>query len=175
MTETDYETAAVAYDDSAQGRIAKARAIVTQQTGDANIVTVYVLAHGVEKWELRTASEGLKNGLKAYLQERAMLTALVEEVKDGSTQTVNITAAIGIAAGIEWGTVKEAAINALHDFFALDNREFGQPLRFSDLNAVLDNISGVDYVEFTEPAATVTAEPNTLLTLGTVTLTEARE
>lgn len=174
VTEIDYETAAIAFDGENQGRIAKARAIVTQQTGDANIVTVYVLAYGPEKWELRTASEGLKNGLKAYLQERAMLTALVE-VKDGSTQTVNITASIGIAAGIEWATVKESAVKALHDFFALDNREFGQPLRFSDLNAVLDNISGVDYVEFTEPSATVTAEPNTLLTLGTVTLTEARE
>ena len=173
VTEQDYETAAIAFDGNALGRIAKAKAIVTQQTGDANIVTVYVLTYGGEKWEAGTPATALKEGLREHLQDKAMLTAVVE-VEDGHMQPVDITATICVEQGVEWGPVKEAALAALQDFMSIDKRDLGQPLRFSDLNALLDGLSGVDYVEFQTPQATVATEPDTLITLGTVTLTEAR-
>lgn len=173
VTEQDYETAAIAYDGNALGRIAKAHAIVTQQTGDANVVTVYVLTYGGETWEAGLAATALKEGLKEHLQEKAMLTALVE-VEDGKIEQLDITATICVEQGVEWKTVKEAAITALRDFMSIDKRDLGQPLRFSDLNALLDNLSGVEYVEFTTPTGTVSAEPDTLITLGEVSLTEAR-
>lgn len=172
VTADDYEIAATAFDEADAGRVAKARAVVTQQTGAANIVSVYVLTYGTEKWQAALPSAALKTALQAYLQEKAMLTAVVE-VSDGATQAVNITASVKVQAGFEWPDVKAKMETALQEFFDIEQRDIGQPLRFSDLNALLDGIAGVDWVEFSAPTGTVVATSGTLLVLGTVTLTEA--
>ncbi|WP_321822938.1 baseplate J/gp47 family protein [Pyramidobacter piscolens] len=172
VTESDYETAAIAFNDPQSGRVAKARAVVTQQTGDANIVTVYILTYSAKTWQASTPSEALKNSLQVFLQERAMLTTVVD-VKNGKTQAVDITASIKVQHGFEWESVKSDMIAALHGFFDVNLRDIGQSVRFSDLNSLLDDIQGVEWVEFTAPAGTVSAPADTLLTLGVVTLTEA--
>ena len=101
-----------------------------------------------------------------------MLTTVVD-VKNGKTQAVDITASIKVQPGFEWESVKSDMIAALHGFFDVNLRDIGQSVRFSDLNSLLDDIQGVEWVEFTAPAGTVSAPADTLLTLGVVTLTEA--
>lgn len=172
VTDGDYETAAIAFNDPQGGRVAKARAVVTQQNGDANIVSIYILTYGAESWQAAAPSQALKNGLQTYLQKKAMLTAVVD-IKDGKTQSVPITATVKVQNGFEWGSVRDDMLAELRGFFDVNLRDIGQPLRFSDLNSLLDGIRGVEWIEFTAPAGTVSAPADTLLVLGDVTLTEA--
>ena len=44
----------------------------------------------------------------------------------------------------------------------------GEPLRISDVYALIDNIEGVAFVEMTHPVRTITPADNELLTLGSV-------
>ena len=51
---------------------------------------------------------------------------------------------------------------------SIDTRDMGEPLRISDVYALIDNIEGVDFLELTCPLQTVTPADYELLTLGSM-------
>ena len=57
---------------------------------------------------------------------------------------------------------------ALVDFMSIDTRDMGQPLRISDVYALIDDIEGVDFVELNTPLQTITPADNEMLILGSV-------
>lgn len=168
VTQEDYETMAMAFSDSSTGRIAKCKAIVTEQTGDANVVTLYVLSYGTDG--ITTASSALKAALKEYLSEYAMLTTWIE-VADGSTKSVDITGAVALLSGFREADVKPSVEAVLTELLDAEIRDMGQTLRISDIYGALENVAGVDYVELTAPTASVAAGESQLLTLGNISLT----
>lgn len=170
VTQSDYETKAMAFDDAAYGQIAKCHAVVKEQSGQANVIKLYVLAYSGTG--LTVASSTLKTALQEYLEPMKMLTDWLE-IADGSTKAVPITGVIKAKAGYKTSDITAAVSSALAEYFSIDEIEMGQSAPISDLYALIDNCEGVSSVELSAPAATVTALASEVLTLGTVTLTYA--
>jgi hypothetical protein len=78
VTQNDYETTAMMFRDENIGAIAKARAVVHERSGEANVIRYYVLAYAEDSNKLALASESLKNALLGYINQRKMLTDYVE-------------------------------------------------------------------------------------------------
>lgn len=173
VTQSDYETRAVYYDGGDAGRIAKCRAVVTEQTGAANVVTLYVLAYALGGG-LGLAGEALKAALAAHISTYKMLTDWIE-VEDGAVQEVDITGDITMLPGFRESSVKARVESALALLFDTEVRQMGQPLRISDLYGAIEGAEGVDFLELTTPLATITPTENTVLTLGAVSLTYSNQ
>lgn len=171
VTGEDYETKAMAFPDSSYGRIAKCKAVVTEQTGAANVVTLYILSYGTSG--IMAASEALKSALKKYIEEYAMLTTWIE-VADGSTSDTEIAGTVQMYSGFREEDVKPKVEAALSALFDPEIREMGQTMRISDIYGALEAVSGVDFIELTTPTASITAEESQLLTLGAVNLSYVR-
>lgn len=168
VTGEDYETKAMVFSDPTYGRIAKCKSVVTEQTGDANVVTLYVLSYGQDG--VTTAGQALKSALKEYIDEYKMLTDWIE-VADGSTKPVDVTGQVVMFAGFRESDLKPQVESALETLLDPETREMGETLRISDLFGAIENVAGVDYVELTAPSGSVTATDSQLIVLGTVTLT----
>lgn len=169
VTQGDYEAFAMAFRDPEAGAFAKARAFVRERTGEANVIRYYVLAYGNGKGNVAAPPQALKDALRAYIDKYKMLTDWIE-IEDGRWREVDIRGTVRIANGVKASEALadiEAAVSALFD---LDVREMGEPLRISDLYAAIDRATGVLHVELTTPTATVEAEKDELLILGTVAL-----
>lgn len=169
VTQNDYETRAIAFDGGDSGRIAKCRAIVTEQTGAANVITLYVLAYSAGGG-LAIASEALKNALGENISQYKMLTDWIE-VDDGTIEPINISGDIKMMPGFRESFVAPKVMAALEGLFDPEIRQMGQAMRISDLYGVIEKAEGVDYVELSSPLATITPGNSAVLTLGTVSLT----
>jgi len=165
VTQDDYETFAVYY-----GGIAKAKAVVRERSGEANIIRIYVLSYGQKSSSVAVPNETLKNNLLEYLENYKMLTDWIE-IKNGTWKAVDFSGEITILDGFNAADILEKINAALNSLMDIDSREMGETLRISDVYAIIDNIEGVDYVELVTPSETVNAESNELLTLGSVNFT----
>ncbi|MDR1977942.1 MAG: baseplate J/gp47 family protein [Synergistaceae bacterium] len=170
VTQTDYETIAMTFRHPDAGAIAKARAVVRERSGEANVIRYYVLAYAADPKKVALASQGLKNALLAYIDERKMLTDWIE-IEDGTWREIGVEGTVRAASGIREDDAHAAILLALEKLFTLETREMGEPLRISDLYSAIDNVGGILHVELSAPQATVEAESNELLVLGEVDLT----
>lgn len=162
VTQTDYETFATNFSG-----ICKARAVVREQSGEANVIRLYVLTYGSKSNTVTTANQTLKDNLLEYLNKYKMLTDWLE-ICDGSVSTVDFSGSVRISEGFNIDSVLLKIREGLADFLNIDTRDMGQPIRISDVYALIDNIDGVDFVELSTPLQTVTPAENELLTLGSV-------
>jgi phage-related baseplate assembly protein len=170
VTQSDYETTATLFRDENAGAIAKARAVVHERSGEANIIRYYVLAYAEDPNKLALASQPLKNALLAYVNQRKMLTDYVE-IRDGSWRLVDVAGALRLTSGFSAGTVIERVKEALKLLLNAGNTQMGGKLRISDVYAAIDNTEGVESVELQNPTSTVTAEPNEALLFGNMEFT----
>lgn len=118
-------------------------------------------------------SDYTKTLIKTELQAKGHLGTWSNRyiIKDATTVSTDITCTIGLEDGYGESSVKTAINTALESLFSLDNLDIGSNLSFSDLHHAVSQVSGVSYVEFTSPVATVVAETGQRLTLGTVSIT----
>ena len=130
---------------SQYGNIAKA---VTQQPNSDNSTStleIYTLSYDLNK-KLRTPSVALKNNLKTYLNQYKMIGDSIT-IKDG--YIVNIAADFEIITLPNYNNnqVLKACIEALIEYFNVDNWQINQPIVLRDVNVILDEITGVQTVK----------------------------
>ena len=158
----DYETFATNFNG-----ICKAKDIVHERSGEANVIRLYVLTYGAKSNTVSTANQTLKDNLLEYLNKYKMLTDWLE-ILDGSIYHVNFSGSVRVSKGFNIDSVLLKIREALAVFMNVDTRDMGQPLRISDVYSLIDNIEGVDFVELDNPVQTITPNDNELLTLGSV-------
>ena len=163
VTQTDYETFATNFNG-----ICKAKAIVHEQSGEANVIRLYVLTYGAKNNTVTAPNQTLKDNLLAYLNKYKMLTDWLE-IEDGKFKSVDFSGSIKISEGFNKNSILEKISEALKNFMNIDIRDMGEALRISDIYALIDGIEGVDFVELETPTQTVTPETNELLILGDMT------
>lgn len=115
-------------------------------------------------------SPTLKTELLAYLNARRVITVRVS-VDDPVYQAVPVSARLYVLPGYDHADVRARATAALADYFALENREFGQAVYTSDLIALLDGVDGVSHLSLYAPATNLPIAARAIATLGTVSLT----
>ena len=164
VTQQDYETFAMKYNG-----IAKARAVVRERTGEANIVRFYVLTYGQTANSVALPNQTLKDNLLVFLNKYKMLTDWLE-IENGSWKEVNFSGDIIISNGFDSDEVLSNIYRAINSLLNIDIREMGEALRISDVYHALDSIEGVEYSELTSPSATVAANKNELLVVGNINL-----
>ena len=174
VTQGDYETFAMSYNDADIGAIAKARAVVRLRSGEANYIRLYVLSYGSEAGTVAIAPQTLKEALLKHMNHYKQLTDWLE-IEDGSWRLIDVRGTITHSAGMKSSVVIANVHSALETLMDVETRELGEPLRISDLYAAIDNVEGVIHVELETPTATITAEENELLILGTVSLSAVPE
>ena len=160
VTQRDYETLAMNYEG-----IAKARAVVKERTGEANIIRYYVLTYGLTNDKVALAPQVLKDSLFEYLNRYKMLTDWIE-VEDGRWREVDISGTVTISQGFNASVVINNVKEALEKLLNIEVRDMGQSLRISDVYSAIDNVEGVVHVELADPSSTVQADNNELLVLG---------
>ena len=90
------------------------------------------------------------------------------EIEDGGIKPVDFSGTVTVSEGFNKSSVLQKISDAINGFMNVDIRDMGEPLRISDLYALIDNIEGVSFVELDSPNQTVTPESNELLTLGSI-------
>ena len=162
VTQQDYETFATNFSG-----ICKAKAVVHERSGEANIIRLYVLTYGSENNTVTTPNQTLKDNLLDYLNKYKMLTDWLE-IEDGKIKSVDFSGTVTILEGFNKFSVLKNISDALNKFMNVDTRDMGESLRISDIYALIDNIEGVSFVELDTPAQTITPANNELLTLGNI-------
>jgi phage-related baseplate assembly protein len=170
VTQADYETTAMMFRDEDAGAIAKARAVVCERSGEANVIRYYVLSYAEDLDKLALASQPLKDALLAYVNQRKMLTDYVE-IQDGTWRLVDVEGTLRITPGFNAGMVIERVEESLRSLMNAGNTQMGGKLRISDVYAAIDNTEGVESVELQTPTSTVTADPNEALLFGNMEFT----
>ncbi|WP_418842394.1 baseplate J/gp47 family protein [Phascolarctobacterium faecium] len=167
VTEEDYTAAANSFADKGLGRFAKAKAIIHERSGEANVIRIYALCRDADGGFI-APSKALGDAFVSAIDDTKMITDHVE-VTAGTYQSVDISGTVKMQPGY----LKEEVLANLNEnieiLFDMENREMGQSLRISDLYKALDSAPGVDWVELTIPQSTVTpVSEYDLLTLGNV-------
>ncbi|MBR0257580.1 MAG: baseplate J/gp47 family protein [Synergistaceae bacterium] len=162
VTQQDYETFASNFSG-----IAKAKAIVRERTGEANVIRIYVLTYGDKEGTVAPANQVLIDSLLDYLDKFKMLTDWIE-IENGSSKSVDFSGQVIISGGFSADSIRQEINNVLRSLMDIETREMGEPLRISDVYAAIDNIEGVIFVELDTPAQTITPELNEMLVLGKV-------
>ena len=162
VTQQDYETFATNFDG-----ICKAKVVVRERSGEANVVRLYVLTYGAKTNTVALPNQTLKDSLLEYMNEYKMLTDWLE-IEDGKIKSVDFSGMVTVSEGFNKSSVLQKISNAITDFMNVDTRDMGEPVRISDLYALIDNIEGVLFVELDSPTQTITPESNELLTLGSI-------
>ena len=94
------------------------------------------------------------------------------EVYAPETREVDVSAALTIADGYSFDSVKEAAEAALRAYFS--GARLSKPVYRAGLYALLMAVDGVENCALTAPTADVAVSEKTLPVLGTVTLSEGK-
>ena len=162
VTQQDYETFATNFNG-----ICKAKAVVRERSGEANVIRLYVLTYGSESNSVVLPNQTLKDNLLEYLNKYKMLTDWIE-IENGKWKSVNFSGYVIISEGFSSDKIFLNIKQDLTSLMSIETRDMGEPLRISDVYSVIDNIEGVLYVELDNPAQTIIPELNELLVLGDI-------
>lgn len=150
VTEYDYEVRALSL-PSKFGSIAKVFTSAQQANDnsitDENIAAVdlYCLAYNNFK-QLKSPSTALKNNLKSYLSQYRMIGDTVN-IKDGYIINIGVDFDIVVLPNFNSNEVIVKCINALKDYFNINNWQINQPILLKDLFILLDKVEGVQTVK----------------------------
>ena len=167
VTQQDYETTAMTFQDADAGAIAKAKAIVRERSGEANVIRIYVLAYSDNRDHLALASQPLKDALLFHIDTKKMFTDWIE-IEDGSWRLINFKGTLRLVPGLQPEVVIGKVKDALRTLLDVDLQAMGGILRISDVYAAIDGTEGVLHVELDEPLKSVQAQQNEVLLLGDV-------
>jgi hypothetical protein len=150
VTEYDYLVRALSL-PSQYGSLAK----VYAQTPTANstsltdenvaVIDLYCLSYNNSK-QLQTPSTALKNNLKTYLSQYRMIGDTVN-VKNGYIINIGVEFDIIVLPNYNSNEVLITCINALTNYFNIDNWQINQPIILRDLYILLDRVPGVQSVK----------------------------
>ena len=115
-------------------------------------------------------SESLKNGAESYLEARRTV-GTVFALFNPKYRQIDVTATVRVYDNYRQSQVEGAVRSAINDFFAFENREFGETIYYSDLIRKMMDVDGVWSVNLAAPAADVALNDGEIATVGTITLT----
>jgi hypothetical protein len=149
VTGEDYKTIADLFATAYHGQIGKATAVLRNHGCAGNVIDIFVLAKdGISG--LITANNDLKVALQEEFDNKKMLTDFVC-IRDGVVVSVDMT--IDITADKALRKNKEEldirVRKKVNDFFLLDNWEYGQSLKETDLVKALSDIKELDSLDTT--------------------------
>jgi hypothetical protein len=135
VTAADYEALALSFKG-----VGKVRA----KTAGWNTVTLYVAPEGGGK-----VSDVLEANLKAYLEDKRMLSQIVE-IADVDYVPIFVTAEIGVESYYLRSEVLANVQQAAAALLAFDQVDFGQTIYLSKFYEVIEAVPGVLFVNITE-------------------------
>ena len=147
---------------TSQSTMGKATAATRKGYASANMIDVYILEKA-STIQLQKASSSFKMALLTYLNERKMLTDELTIV-DGVIRSLDLVITIRIDKELEprEEEIKAATRDAILNFFAVDNMDYGQPFIMANLSrdvfklipevryATVDNLTSDVLVDFNE-------------------------
>jgi uncharacterized phage protein gp47/JayE len=153
-TESDYAQASISYSHPVFGTVSKAVAAVRTSL-NANRIEIYALAVGNDDRPV-APSAGLKYGLKTYIDSINVATDDVV-IYDGFMKPIDINANIVVSINSDANIVKSNVEAAIQNFFDISKWDMGQPFYISNFIKVIENVSGVKYVDLFNPTDNVLA------------------
>jgi len=149
VTGADYKTLADQYVTPYLGQIGKSTAVLRNQGCSGNILDLYVLARDGSAG-LQRASDQMKGSLAGFIDDRKMATDHVC-IRDGTVIPVDV--AIDVVVDKFFLKLKEELnvrlTNQANQFFSLNNWEYGQTLRDTDLIKALSEVAEVRQFDVT--------------------------
>ena len=116
-----------------------------QQGETPSVLDIYVLGYNSNR-SLTTLSETIKENLRTYLYEYRMINDSIR-VKDGFIINIGINFEIVVLPNFNNTEVLFNCINALKDYFKIDNWQINQPIIVRDIYILLDKIQGIQTVK----------------------------
>jgi hypothetical protein len=147
VTGDDYETLADQFSTEFQGQIGKSKAVLRQFGCAANVIDLYVLAKDGDNG-LTEASTELKNSLSDSLDEAKMITDKVC-IKDGVVIDTDVSVDVIVDKFYRKfeDEIREKITRRVSTFFSLNNWDYDQDLRSTDLIKVLSDIKEIQSME----------------------------
>jgi hypothetical protein len=149
VTGEDYKTLADLFATAYHGQVGKATAVLRNYGCAGNVIDLFVLARdGISN--LTTASNDLKFALQEEMNNKKMLTDFLC-IRDGSVVSVDITIDITVDKSMRKNK-EELDIRIrrkIDDFFLLNNWDYGQSLKETDLVKTLSDIREIESFDAT--------------------------
>ena len=140
VTGSDYKTLTDQFVSPYHGQIGKSTAVLRNQGCSGNVVDIYILAKS-STTGLQEVGDELKNDLSEMLEEKKMLTDYIC-LKNGEIIEADVSIVVEVPR-TERKFEQEIRLNIenkVNDFFNLNNWEYGQTLKESDLIKSLSDI-----------------------------------
>jgi len=106
-----------------------------------NALNLYILGYDINK-NLVNLNEAAKINLATYLEQYRMLTDAIN-IKNASVINFKVEFDISVRSGFSNDNVLLESINALQNYFNVDNWQINQPIIKGDITGILYNIEGV--------------------------------
>ena len=140
-----------------------------------HIITVFLLAAPEEGSEVPLLpSQALIDYTKQFVEDRTLPTIRIN-IEPGILVPVNITGTIFYLPNYRLDIVQGYVNAALEVLFDPVVREMGDGFRLSDMYAILDDATGVDYVDIAAPVDNIAVESNEFIIRGDVNFTFVRQ
>ena len=148
------------------GTVGKATAVTRKAYSSGNIIDIYVLEKA-NNLQVQKASPTFKQQLIAALQPKKMVTDEVVVV-DGLVRTLDLIVTVKVDKNLKPKDqlIKSKVRNAILDFMAVDNREFGETLVVADLNRVIFEIEEIRISSIDNVPNNIKVEFNELIQLN---------
>jgi hypothetical protein len=149
VTGEDYKTTADLFATAHHGQIGKSNAVLRNYGCAGNIVDIYVLARDGTSG-LITANNDLKTALQDEFETKKMITDFVC-IRDGIVMIVDITIDLTLDKSLRKNR-EELDLRVrrkIDEFFLLNNWEFGQSLKQTDLVKQLSEIREIESFDST--------------------------
>lgn len=149
VTGLDYKILTDQFATPYQGQIGKSTAVLRNYGCAGNIVDLYVLARDADN-NLQLASDDLKNSLQVYINDKKMLTDFVC-IRDGQVLMVDL--AIDIVLDRLYrkfeDEIRTKIQRRLGTYFAIQNWEFNENLKDTEIAKVLSDIKEISRLDIT--------------------------
>jgi len=144
VTGEDYTTFANQFVGPA-GATGKAIAVLRQSGAGANMIDVYVVSKATDL-QLQRSTLPYKQELLGYLNKHKMLTDEITIV-DGLVRTMDLVVTVFSDKELEGfeESIKTAAADKILEFFNVDNRDFGERVKLSDLQRQIFSVPEIRF------------------------------
>jgi hypothetical protein len=149
VTGTDYKTTADQFATPYQGQIGKSTAVLRNYGCAANIIDLYILASD-GSGGLTEASDPLKIALQNQIDSLKMMTDHVC-IRDGIIVLADITIDLSLNKLYRkfQDDISVRVNRRVNQFFSLNNWEYGQTLKDTDLVKVLSDVTEIESMDIT--------------------------
>ena len=167
VTGEDYTTFANQF-QSAAGISGKCTSVLRNSGAGANMIDIYVVAKATDR-QVERAPLVYKQELLDYLDEYKMLTDEITVV-DGLVRTIDLVVTIFLDSEFKTfeENIRSRAGDTVLKFFHVDNREFGERFKLSDLTRELFSIPEVRFANVDNLTEDIKLNFNEVLQLNNV-------